>query len=275
MFPYYFIKYLCKKLDFSQIKSDTTKKILKKTLETTGVDYIANISYGDQLNNVMKAVLECFSCTVFNDQVILSLTQSTYVTQFSMQLAAMLKREISCAGKIEKGHQMSVIIPMDVFAHFFYMHNIQNFKMKKIIYDHYQVRHFIDAANNAGQLSKCKRAQMGCVLVKDGDIKYSGRNGHPIGTRLDCVCERQGVVSGTTFERGLCMHAEWNMIAKASKNDLEDGIAYINAPPCVVCARMLIQAGLRMVIFKNNGYSLDGVKLAWRLGGKTKFFGVK
>ena len=268
MFTYDFIRYLCKKLD-------TPRNLEMHRFKTTGVDYITNITYGEQLKSALTALFTCTSIKFKDDAVVISLSTRGYRLSFFKQFVNMLNRELQYEEKVVKGQGQKMIFPIDVFAHLFYYTGINDLKTRGFLYKHYNVINFIEKANEFGQFSKCVRAKMGAILVKDGEIKYSARNGHPVKTRLDHVCDRKGVVSGTEFQRGICMHAEWNLICKASKKDLEGGTVYINAPPCTVCTRMLIQTGVNLVIFREEGYSLDGVKLAYRLNGKTKFFGVK
>lgn len=109
--------------------------------------------------------------------------------------------------------------------------------------------------------SYCKRRQVGALLVKDKMIISDGYNGTPAG--FENVCEDE---SGTT--KPYVLHAEANAITKVaqSNNSSEGATLYVTASPCVECSKLIIQAGIKRVVF-NDLYRLDdGVKLLKRAG---------
>ena len=109
--------------------------------------------------------------------------------------------------------------------------------------------------------SYCQRRKVGALLVKDKMIISDGYNGTPAG--FENVCEDENGVT-----RPYVRHAEANAISKVarSNNSSEDSTLYITASPCLECAKLIIQAGIRRVVF-NDLYRLsDGIDLLRRAG---------
>ncbi len=109
--------------------------------------------------------------------------------------------------------------------------------------------------------SYCVRRKVGCLLVKDKMIISDGFNGTPAG--FENVCEDENGVT-----RPYVLHAEANAITKVarSNNSSQDATLYITASPCLECAKLIIQAGIRRVVF-NDLYRLsDGIDLLSRAG---------
>lgn len=109
--------------------------------------------------------------------------------------------------------------------------------------------------------SYCQRRKVGALLVKDKMIISDGYNGTPAG--FENVCEDENGVT-----RPYVLHAEANAISKVarSNNSSEDSTLYITASPCLECAKLIIQAGIRRVVF-NDLYRLsDGIDLLRRAG---------
>ena len=109
--------------------------------------------------------------------------------------------------------------------------------------------------------SYCQRRKVGALLVKDKMIISAVYNGTPAG--FENVCEDENGVT-----RPYVLHAEANAISKVarSNNSSEDSTLYITASPCLECAKLIIQAGIRRVVF-NDLYRLsDGIDLLRRAG---------
>lgn len=106
----------------------------------------------------------------------------------------------------------------------------------------------------AGQ-SYCKRRQVGAVLVKDNRILATGYNGTLSGRKNDC--EEDGV----TLQEVL--HAEQNVIAFAAKNGIPmDGCTlYVTTNPCQDCAKLLVQAGIKEVVYQEVYRDVKGLEL--------------
>lgn len=109
--------------------------------------------------------------------------------------------------------------------------------------------------------SYCRRRQVGALLVKDRMIISDGYNGTPSG--FENVCEDQ---DGATKQ--YVMHAEANAITKVarSNNSSEGSTLYVTASPCIDCAKLIIQAGIRRVVFDELYRLTDGVDLLRRAG---------
>lgn len=104
--------------------------------------------------------------------------------------------------------------------------------------------------------SYCRRRQVGALLVKDKMIISDGFNGTPSG--FDNVCEDNG---GVTFP--YVLHAEANAITKVARsNNSSDGATlYVTASPCMECSKLIIQAGIRRVVFSELYRITDGLDI--------------
>ena len=109
--------------------------------------------------------------------------------------------------------------------------------------------------------SYCERRKVGAILVKDKMIISDGYNGTPAG--FENICEDE---NGST--KPYVLHAEANAITKVARsNNSSDGSTlYVTASPCVECAKLIIQSGIRRAVF-NDLYRLrDGIDLLRRAG---------
>ncbi len=109
--------------------------------------------------------------------------------------------------------------------------------------------------------SYCRRRKVGAIIVKDQMIISDGYNGTPAG--FENVCEDEGGVT-----KPYVLHAEANAITKVarSNNSSEGSTLYVTASPCLECAKLIIQSGIRRVVF-NEFYRLaDGIDLMRRAG---------
>ncbi|MBD5269116.1 MAG: dCMP deaminase family protein [Muribaculaceae bacterium] len=104
--------------------------------------------------------------------------------------------------------------------------------------------------------SYCRRRQVGAILVKDKMIISDGFNGTPSG--FDNVCEDE---HGLTFP--YVLHAEANAITKVarSNNSSEGATLYVTASPCMECSKLIIQAGIRRVVFSEMYRITDGLDI--------------
>ena len=109
--------------------------------------------------------------------------------------------------------------------------------------------------------SYCKRRQVGALIVKDRMIISDGYNGTPSG--FENVCEDENGVT-----KPYVLHAEANAITKVAKsgNSSEGATLYVTASPCVECAKLIIQAGIRRVVYKDSYRLNDGNELLQRAG---------
>ena len=109
--------------------------------------------------------------------------------------------------------------------------------------------------------SYCKRRQVGALLVKDRMIISDGYNGTPSG--FENICEDENGVT-----KPYVLHAEANAITKVAKsgNSSQDATLYVTAAPCIECSKLIIQAGIKRVVYKDEYRLTDGVDLLRRAG---------
>lgn len=114
--------------------------------------------------------------------------------------------------------------------------------------------------------SYCRRRQVGALVVKDKMIISDGYNGTPSG--FENVCEDE---TGTTFP--YVLHAEANAITKLarSSNNSDGATLYVTASPCIECSKLIIQAGIRRVVYAEKYRLTDGVDLLEKAGIKVEY----
>ncbi len=109
--------------------------------------------------------------------------------------------------------------------------------------------------------SYCERRQVGALLVKNQMIISDGYNGTPSGFPNKCEDE-----ANTSFP--YVLHAEANAITKVarSNNSSEGATLYVTASPCMECAKLIIQAGIKRVVYGEKYRIMDGVELMQQAG---------
>jgi dCMP deaminase len=114
------------------------------------------------------------------------------------------------------------------------------------------------AAEVYSQLSSAKRLQVGCVVVKNNTIIGIGYNGMPSGWTNECEIELD---NGETKTKPEVMHAETNSIAKIARstNSSEGAALFVTHAPCLDCAKIIHQAGINSVYYRNTYRSTDGI----------------
>ena len=120
---------------------------------------------------------------------------------------------------------------------------------------------YIRMARIWGENSYCKRRQVGALIVKEKMIISDGFNGTPSG--FENICEDE---TGRT--KPYVLHAEANAITKVarSNNSSEGATLYVTCSPCIECAKLIIQAGIRRVVFSELYHNTDGIDLLQRSG---------
>lgn len=123
-------------------------------------------------------------------------------------------------------------------------------------------RRYLRMASIWAENSYCERRKVGAILVKGQMIISDGFNGTPAG--FENVCEDEA--TGQT--KPYVLHAEANAITKVarSNNSSEGSTLYVTASPCVECSKLIIQAGIRRVVFNELYRLADGVELLRRAG---------
>ena len=113
--------------------------------------------------------------------------------------------------------------------------------------------------------SYCKRRQVGALVVKDKMIISDGYNGTPSG--FENVCEDNNVT------KPYVLHAEANAITKLarSSNNSEGSTLYVTASPCIECSKLIIQSGIKRVVYAEKYRLTDGIDLLKRAGVKVEY----
>lgn len=119
---------------------------------------------------------------------------------------------------------------------------------------------FMQLTQLVGGWSSCFRRKVGAVIVKDKRVMTTGYNGAPAGMlscieRGECLREKLHIESGTRAELCYGVHAEQNAIIQAAKYgiDIRGATLYCTHQPCVICAKMIINAGIVRVVYRE-GY---------------------
>lgn len=121
--------------------------------------------------------------------------------------------------------------------------------------------YFMGVAELAAQRSTCLRRHVGAVIVKDRHIVSTGYNGAPRGLAHcgdregGCLRQQLGVPSGEKHELCRALHAEQNAIIQAASlgQSIENATIYVTNQPCAICAKMIINAGIKRIVVKE-GY---------------------
>ena len=118
---------------------------------------------------------------------------------------------------------------------------------------------YLKMADIWAQNSYCKRRQVGAILVKDKMIISDGYNGTPSG--FENICEDEN-----NKTKPYVLHAEANAITKVAKsnNSSEGATMYVTSSPCLECAKLIIQAGIKRVVFTDSYRLEDGIDLLKR-----------
>lgn len=120
---------------------------------------------------------------------------------------------------------------------------------------------YMKMARTWAENSYCVRRQVGALMVKNQMIISDGFNGTPSG--FENICEDENNVS-----KPYVLHAEANAITKVARsNNSSDGATiYITASPCMECSKLIIQSGIKRVVYGEKYRIMDGVELLERAG---------
>ncbi|OWP54137.1 MAG: cytidine deaminase [Cuniculiplasma sp. C_DKE] len=120
-------------------------------------------------------------------------------------------------------------------------------------------QYFMKMAYMAASRANCVRRQVGALIVRDKSILATGYNGPPTGAQhcdvVGCIRIDMDIPSGERHELCRGLHAEQNAIIQAAVNgvSIRDGVIYTTTFPCVVCAKMIVNARLKEIIY-TEGY---------------------
>ncbi|NLI34941.1 MAG: dCMP deaminase family protein [Bacteroidales bacterium] len=118
--------------------------------------------------------------------------------------------------------------------------------------------------------SYCKRRQVGALIVKDKMIISDGYNGTPSG--FENICEDENNVT-----KPYVLHAEANAITKIarSSNSSDGATLYVTAAPCIECAKLIIQAGIKRVVYSSHYRLEEGIELLKRAEIEVLFIPIE
>jgi dCMP deaminase len=128
-------------------------------------------------------------------------------------------------------------------------------KDKQIEYD----KRYLEMARIWAKNSYCERRQVGALIVKEKMIISDGYNGTPSG--FENICEDEDRLT-----KPYVLHAEANAITKVAKsnNSSEDATLYVTTSPCMECSKLIIQSGIKRVVFCDKYHNIEGLKLLER-----------
>ena len=127
---------------------------------------------------------------------------------------------------------------------------------------------YLQMARIWAQNSYCQRRQVGALVVKEGMIISDEYNGTPSG--FENVCEDDNGIT-----KPYVLHAEANAITKLarSSNNSDGATIYITASPCIECAKLIIQAGIKRVVYGEKYRLTEGIELLERAGIEIEYLG--
>ena len=131
-------------------------------------------------------------------------------------------------------------------------------------------KRYLSIAHIWAENAYCIRRKVGALLVKDGTIISDGFNGTPSG--FENICEDENNVS-----KPYVLHAEANAITKIARSSQNsDGATlYVTASPCIDCAKLIIQSGIRRVVYGEKYRLDDGIRLLERAGIETTYMDLQ
>ncbi|MDF2957426.1 MAG: Deoxycytidylate deaminase [Candidatus Alkanophagales archaeon MCA70_species_1] len=141
---------------------------------------------------------------------------------------------------------------------------------KRISVDEY----FMEIAKVVAKRSTCLRRQIGAVIVKNKIIVSTGYNGAPRGLPhcldIGCLRDELGIASGERQEVCRGVHAEQNALIQAGRS-AEGATLYVNAYPCKICAKLIINAGIKRVVVSGEYSDTEGLDLLRDAGVEVVF----
>jgi len=118
--------------------------------------------------------------------------------------------------------------------------------------------YFMEIAQVVSKRSTCLRRQVGAIIVKNKHILSTGYNGAPSGithcAERGCLRDKLNIPSGEQHSMCYASHAEMNAIAQAAYHgiSIKDSILYCTHQPCFICAKLIINSGIKTVYFNDN-----------------------
>lgn len=136
---------------------------------------------------------------------------------------------------------------------------------------------FLKMAQIWAENSYCVRRKVGALLTKNNSIISDGYNGTPSGFENVCEIEKKEVDGSTSLvTKQYVLHAEANAITKIarSNNSSIDSTLYVTTSPCVECAKLIIQSGIKRVVYSDEYRDLSSIELLHRAGIETEYIKI-
>lgn len=143
---------------------------------------------------------------------------------------------------------------------------IKPYREKQMQFD----RRYLEMARIWADNSYCKRRKVGALIVKGKMIISDGYNGTPAG--FENICEDDDYKT-----KPYVLHAEANAITKVAKsnNSSEDATLYVTTSPCMECSKLIIQSGIKRVVFCDRYHTTDGLELLNRAGIEVVYINLE
>ena len=136
-------------------------------------------------------------------------------------------------------------------------------------------KRFMELTELVGTWASCYRRKVGAIIVKDKRVLTTGYNGAPAGIsscveRGECLREKMNIPSGTRAETCYAAHAEQNAIIQAARYgaNIDGATLYCTHQPCVICAKMIINAGIKRAVYKEGYPDEFSIRLCEEAGTK-------
>jgi len=135
--------------------------------------------------------------------------------------------------------------------------------------------YFMRMVNVVKLRSTCTRHKFGAIVTLNNEIRGTGYNGSPRGlahcTDIGCMRDKLGIKSGTRHEICRGVHAEQNAILQALKfGSINGATLYVNGYPCQICARLIINSGIKRVVYSGSYSVTEGLDLLKEAGIELK-----
>jgi dCMP deaminase len=137
---------------------------------------------------------------------------------------------------------------------------------------------YLEMAKVWSRLSKAERKKVGCIIVKDGQIISDGYNGTPAGYDNTCEIINEGFLPRAENKletKPEVLHAESNALMKLARstNSSDGSTVYLTMSPCFDCSKLMIQAGIKKLVYGEKYRNQDGIKFLQENGIKTVYYG--
>jgi dCMP deaminase len=133
--------------------------------------------------------------------------------------------------------------------------------------------YWMNIVEQVGKRSTCLRRNIGAVVVKENIIVSTGFNGSPRGLphciEIGCLRDELKIPSGTMHEICRGVHAEQNAIIRGDPLRMDGATLYVNAKPCKICAKMIVNAGIKRVVYVEIYPDNEGIKILREVGIET------